>query len=102
MWLARTAMGKVGAYMIFHGSRNTVVGWHGYGRGRAHKIFHGSSNSMIGWCGYGDIGRIKCFTEPALMCLAGTSMSEVGAHKVFHGATINVVGWHDYGRGREP
>ena len=33
-WLAGTVIGDVGANNIFHGRSITVVGLHGYGRGR--------------------------------------------------------------------
>ena len=42
LWLAGTFMGEVGP-VTFHGAGNTVVGWHGFGRGRGHKIFDGAS-----------------------------------------------------------
>ena len=41
LWLAGTVMGKAGP-VTFHEARNTVVGWHRYGRGRARKIFPGA------------------------------------------------------------
>ena len=33
-WVVGTVMGEVGARKIFHRASITVVGWHGYGRGR--------------------------------------------------------------------
>ena len=45
-------------------------------------------------------GPITYFTKPALLCLAGTVMGEVGTHNIFHRASISVDDWHTHGRRR--
>ena len=68
------------AHKILEGASVTVVGWHGYWRGRgAHKIFHGASTTtVVGWHGYErGQGLITNFTQLALLWLAGTVMGEV-------------------------
>ena len=47
----------------------TNDGWHAYGVIGVYKVVHGP-------------GRISYFTDPAILWLAGTVMSEVGARNI--------------------
>ena len=51
--LAGTAMGEIEPDKIIHWVNITVVGWHGYGRGRAHNIFREASITVDDWLYYG-------------------------------------------------
>ena len=55
------------------------------------KIFHGTSNTVIGWHGYGQGRGPSHFTEPAILRFAGTVMARSGP-VTFHGASNTVVG----------